>query len=212
MPATVALLALVEPAAGAPATGSRWGWVGTALQLLWVLFLFALVLWLAYFTTRVVGRRFGGGSGRYLRLIDSVPLGQNRAVALVEVNGEVLCIGVSEHGVSLLGRFKRDELVELAPLPAGESPAVDALAGPLASLRAGFSGAIQGSLGRFFNDRRRPREQANVGATDSAGPAAAPARRETPAEGTGADEASEFARRMREQIERLRRLGESDRT
>jgi len=211
MSAMVALLALAEPAASAPATGSRWGWIGTALQLLWVLFLFALVLWLAYFTTRLVGRRFSGGSGRYLRLIDSLPLGQNRAVALVELNGEVLCVGVSEHGVNLLGRCNRAELVELTPTAAGEAPAVDVLAGSLAGLRAGLGGAIPGSLGRWFADRRRSRGRKDVGAGGATSPADAPAGHQEAGEPSGADEASEFARRMREQIERLRRIGESDR-
>lgn len=211
MSAMVALLALAEPAAGASATGSRWGWIGTALQLLWVLFLFALVLWLAYFTTRLVGRRFSGGSGRYLRLIDSLSLGQNRAVALVELNGEVLCVGVSEHGVNLLGRCNRAELVELAPTAAGDAPAVDAFTGSLGGLRAGLGGAIQGSLGRWFADRRRSRGR-DAGAGGATSPAGAPAAPQEAEEQSGADEASEFARRMREQIERLRRIGESDRT
>lgn len=205
--ATVTLLALAEPVAGAPAaTGSRWGWVGTALQLLWVLFLFALVLWLAYFTTRLVGRRFSAGSGRYLRLVDSLPLGQNRAVALVELNGEVLCVGLSEHGVSLLGRFNRAELVELAPAAAGALRPADAFPASLADL----GGALQGALGRWFGERRRAGDR-GAGADGAASPTAASAGPRETNDQSGADEASEFARRMREQIERLRRIGESDR-
>lgn len=195
MPALLARLTLIEPAA-TDAAASPWRWVSTALQLLWVVFLFALVLFLAYVTTRVVGRRLGGGggAGRYLRVIDSAPLGQNRSVALVEVGDEVYCVGITEHGVNLLGKHERAALSELAPR---ETPTAGPAAGDFAGLLAGFSSAARDTVARLRPTR-------TVRAT-------APAPTPPPtAASTGAN--GDFAARMREQIARLQRLEEPDRS
>lgn len=188
------LLALVDTATtAAPATGNAWGWLGTALQLIWVLFLFALVIFLAYITTRVVGRRFAG-SGRYLRVVDSLPLGQNRSLSLVEVSGEIYCVGITDHGVSLLGKIAKDDLIELAAQPDARS----AQAIPLGGTLAGFGSAAQDAFGQMF-DRFRRRGTTDPVQTDSEPT-------DSPPEAAG----GEFADRIREQIERLRKIGEQD--
>lgn len=174
-------------------SGTSWAWLGTALQLLWVLFLFALVLFLAYVTTRLVGRRFGGGSGRYLRVIDSVPLGQNRSVSLIEVSGEVYCIGVTDHGVALLGKLGRDMLVEL-PAPEAAQPNQGGLLG---GTLAEFGGVAQDALGRLAARFRR--------SVDGRQPATEDPAADAPLAGE-----SQFADRIREQIERLRKIAEHD--
>jgi flagellar protein FliO/FliZ len=171
-------------------------WISTALQLLWVLFLFAVVLFLAYLTTRVVARRYGagGGSGRYLRVIDSAPLGQNRAVALIEVGGEVYCVGVTEHGVNLLGKHDRGELTELAPREAAtgtQLPGAD-----LSGLIGDFGTVARDTLARF---------KQSLPARKSGAKARQPEHDSAP-ETDAAPDSSEFAVRIRDQIARLRQL------
>jgi hypothetical protein len=68
--------------------------------------------WLAQIlgTTR---RLFGGVTirrrERLLRLRESLALGDRRLLALVECEGQRLLIGVTNHSVSLLHRWHRDE-------------------------------------------------------------------------------------------------------
>lgn len=55
----------------------------------------AVLVPLAYLTTRLVGSRVGLRPGRAMRLVDTLPLGPGRALYLVEVGGRMLVIGVS---------------------------------------------------------------------------------------------------------------------
>jgi len=87
-------------------------------QLLQFVFFFALVLFLAYFSSRFLGRRYQLGGGRYVRLIEQLPLGANRSLCLAEVSGRILLLGVTDHGISLLTALDPErELVPLGPPP-----------------------------------------------------------------------------------------------
>lgn len=89
-------------------------------QLLQFVFFFALVLFLAYFSSRLLGRRYQFGGGRYIRLIEQLPLGGNRSLWLAEVSDRVLLLGVTDHGITLLSALDRDkELVPPGPSPSG---------------------------------------------------------------------------------------------
>ncbi len=94
------------------------------IQLLEVVFLFGLVLALAYVSTRFLGRKLISlGSSRHLRLLDQLPLGSNRSVFLIEVQGRVFLVGSAEGGVSLLGTFDDPETVKamVEAVPPGNS-------------------------------------------------------------------------------------------
>lgn len=81
-------------------------------QLLQLLFYLGLVFGLAYLAARFLGRRFAGYSqGRYLRLIEVVPLGPNRNLCLASVAGKVLVLGVSERGITCLAVVEENELI-----------------------------------------------------------------------------------------------------
>lgn len=78
-------------------------WVGTALQLFVILFMFLAVLGLAYVATRFVGARMGPlGRGRVIRLVDFLALSRDRSLVLVEMGGKLLLLGSSEDSISLL--------------------------------------------------------------------------------------------------------------
>lgn len=80
------------------------------IQLIEIIFLFGLVLVLAYLSTRFLGRRLTNfGSSRQMRLLDQLPLGSNRSVFLLEVKGRVFLVGSAEGGISLLSIFDDPE-------------------------------------------------------------------------------------------------------
>lgn len=88
-------------------------WLSTLAYLLSMLVVFALVLVLSYGAARFVGGRFsafstnGGG-----RLISSVALGPKMSVAVVEIAGQMLILGVTEHNVSLLSDVTDPEEID----------------------------------------------------------------------------------------------------
>lgn len=83
----------------------------------------ALVLGLMFGLYWLV-RRFlpsvGGGAGGGMRLVGRLPLGPRKFVALVEVAGRVLVVGVSDRGVNLLTTID-DPSEVTAQRPAGEA-------------------------------------------------------------------------------------------
>lgn len=102
-------------------------WFSTLAYLLSLLAVFALVLFLSYFAARFVGGRFSAyNSNSGGRLISSVALGPKMSVCVVEIAGQMLILGVTEHSVSLLSEVtdaeEMDRLERLAltnNMPAG---------------------------------------------------------------------------------------------
>ena len=67
--------------------------------LMWVV----VILVLAYWCSRYLGKRYGGGtSGKYLRVIDRVQVGADRYLLLVKLQEHTYLVGVSPAGVQLL--------------------------------------------------------------------------------------------------------------
>jgi len=93
-----------------PTTSS---WLSTLAYLLSLLAVFAFVLLLSYVAARFVGGRFsaftsnGGG-----RMISSVALGPKMSVAIVEIAGQMLILGVTEHNVTLLSEVTDPEEID----------------------------------------------------------------------------------------------------
>ncbi|MBO6179663.1 MAG: flagellar biosynthetic protein FliO [Selenomonadaceae bacterium] len=88
-------------------------WFSTLAYLISLLAVFAIVLLMAYGATRFIGGRFSSfnsnGAGR---LIASVALGPKMSVAVVEVAGQMLILGVTEHNVSLLAEVIDPEEID----------------------------------------------------------------------------------------------------
>lgn len=153
--------------------------------LLQFFFLFGLVLVLAWLTTRFVGQRMGspmGGSS--LRVLQHLPAGRDRSIMLLEVGGRVYLLGITAQQVTLLDAIDDPEVLErvLANVPAaGELPLTAALPRSFAEV-----------LGRLTG-RAGPQKPGTNEAPPSGEPAAP------------TDSGPETTR-LREQIERLRRM------
>jgi len=64
---------------------------------------FAIVIGLAYFASRFVGQKMNGKMtvDRH-KIIQTLPLGTNRAVYIVEIAGKFLALGVTDHTINVL--------------------------------------------------------------------------------------------------------------
>lgn len=153
--------------------------------LLQFFFLFALVIVLAWLTTRFVGQRMGspmGGSS--LRVLQHIPAGRDRSIMLLEVGGRVYLLGITAHQVTLLDAIEDPEVMAriLTNAPAARD----------LSLTAALPRSFADVLGRLTG-RPAPQEP--------------PAQARTPGEeGAPSTDSSPETARLREQIERLRRM------
>ena len=76
----------------------------------------ACIIYLSYLASKYVGRGISKGSNsRYMRLIDQLALGQDRYIAVVQVGGKYLLVGVTAGQISILSEVKDEELFPLAP-------------------------------------------------------------------------------------------------
>lgn len=73
---------------------------------------FAIILYFAYITTKVVGRRYGTSArtGSNLKLIESLPLGNDKNIMIVKAADKVLLLGVTAQHVELISELDEQTL------------------------------------------------------------------------------------------------------
>ncbi len=72
----------------------------------------ALVIALAYYGTRWLAKQYAGGSvSKYMRVLERMPLGTDKSMALVRVGSKILLLSVSAKDVDVLASLEESELV-----------------------------------------------------------------------------------------------------
>ena len=72
------------------------------------------LLALTKYAKRFVKGGLGGGGGKRLQMLESMPIGLKKSVALIKVPGAVLVLGVTSDRISLLDRMEGDDYAGLA--------------------------------------------------------------------------------------------------
>lgn len=90
------------------------------LSLLSVVLALAVVLGLAWVAIKLLRRwndRFQGGEAaeQPIRFLRAMAVGQRERIALVEVRGEVMLVGVTAGGISLLARWPDGKPGDMVP-------------------------------------------------------------------------------------------------
>ena len=91
---------------------------GTSTQsMIYVIAMLLLIFVAAYLVTRFVGgkAKMGAGQGRirHMQVLETLSLGRDRSVVMVEVGGKYCLIGVSGQNVSLIGMFDPEDLTPI---------------------------------------------------------------------------------------------------
>lgn len=86
-----------------PTTSS---WLSTTSYIISLLITFAVVLGLAYLTSRFLAKKMTGiRENPNSKIYTSLPLGPNRAIHVVEIAGKFLVLGVTEQNITLLSEI-----------------------------------------------------------------------------------------------------------
>jgi flagellar protein FliO/FliZ len=72
------------------------------LKLLYFLLVFGIIISLAYFATRMMGKRVPGGTGKYMRIVDTLYMGTERALVIVRIKDEYLLMSSSGRGIEII--------------------------------------------------------------------------------------------------------------
>lgn len=93
--------------------------IEAAASVILLLLGFVFVLVMAYWVTRQVGKRYGGGlldTGR-IKVLERMPLSQDRMLCIVQVAGKTLLVGITPHSMDTLCELDGDALPPLEPAP-----------------------------------------------------------------------------------------------
>ena len=120
---------------------------GDVFSLVGMLAGFFLILFLAYWATRVLARGYAAnGTGHMIEVLDRMGLGQDKQLLVVKAAGKVLLLGVTAHHIEAL-----EELDAGALPPAPASPSGGA-----------FFAALKGAL-----EQRKGKESGDEGNADT---------------------------------------------
>ena len=85
------------------------------LQLIITLLIFVFVLLMTYLTTRWIGNyQKGHMNSKNLRVIETIPAGQNKNICLVKVGTEYLVVGIGKDEIHLLATLSEEQLTDLS--------------------------------------------------------------------------------------------------
>ncbi|MDR2903570.1 MAG: flagellar biosynthetic protein FliO [Clostridiales bacterium] len=79
-------------------------------QLFFLIFVFAGVIVLAYYSTKWIASAKHSRRGGNLNLIESMSIGHQSAVALIRAGKKVLLIGVTKDNIGLLSEMEEDSI------------------------------------------------------------------------------------------------------
>lgn len=93
--------------------------IGPVLRLSFALLVVLAVLFIAVMVYRRYFQGMGGwpDQRRLIKVLSSCYLGNHKSIALVEVAGEILVLGVSDQGISLLTKVEDRNCLNLPPGP-----------------------------------------------------------------------------------------------
>jgi len=87
-------------------------WWSTLAYLFSLLLVFAVVVVLAYWATRLVGGHISAGMPESSKVLEQLAVSPKHSVCVVEMAGRVFVIGLSDHNVNLLAEITDTEEVE----------------------------------------------------------------------------------------------------
>ncbi len=98
------------------------GLLESFLQLMGVLVIFVVVLLATYLTTRWLGGLQKGRShNKNLRIVETIGVGNNKMISIVEAGTRYLVVAVGKDEVRLLAELTQDELKDMSFLTEGKN-------------------------------------------------------------------------------------------
>ena len=93
-------------------TGSVYSSKDNILQLLGLLFVFILVLFAAWYVSKLIGNKAMGGFGnRNINVIESFRLDNNKAIQIIRIADKYLAIGISKDNISVLAQLNEEDII-----------------------------------------------------------------------------------------------------
>ncbi|MCR5815520.1 MAG: flagellar biosynthetic protein FliO [Ruminococcus sp.] len=87
--------------------------VKSVFTLIFGLILFAGILYLAYISTKFIGKRYmlNGKGGRNLKILETVSVGRDMTMAIARAGERIFLIGITPDRINLISELKEDDLL-----------------------------------------------------------------------------------------------------
>lgn len=74
----------------------------------------ALILYLAYISTKLLGKKFSfkNGSGRKIKILDSVSVGQGKMLIIVQAGEKTFLVGAASESINLISELDSSDFEE----------------------------------------------------------------------------------------------------
>ncbi len=89
--------------------------IAGVLKVFYFVVVFGLIIFFAYFVSRMIGRRGRFNTGKYMKVIDSLYLGTDKMLLIIQVGTEYMLVSAGSKDISLiktLDSFAVEEEVE----------------------------------------------------------------------------------------------------
>ncbi|MCM1226939.1 MAG: flagellar biosynthetic protein FliO [Clostridium sp.] len=99
----------------------------------------AFILYLAYISTKLIGKRYSlrSGGGKKLKIIDSVSVGKGENIIIVRAGKKTFLVGVASANVSLLSELDSEDFPDNENTPESEM-----------SFKTAFKAVLEKNLGK----------------------------------------------------------------
>lgn len=77
----------------------------------------ALILYLAYISTKMLGRKYSlkSGGSKKIKIIDSAMLGQGKSIVIVKAGKKTFLVGAAEKSINLISELDSEDFEEEPP-------------------------------------------------------------------------------------------------
>lgn len=85
------------------------------LQIIVTFIVAALIIYLSYICSKYIGQGANANKrSRYMRVLDQIPLGQDRHLAIVQIGIKYYWVGIASGQVNLLSELQEEELLQIS--------------------------------------------------------------------------------------------------
>ncbi len=84
-------------------------------QIIFTFFVAVIIIYLSYLCSKYIGKGANGNRrSRYMRVIDQIPVGQDRHLAVVQIGIKYFLVGIASGQVNVLSELQEEDLIQIA--------------------------------------------------------------------------------------------------
>ncbi|MBA1333867.1 MAG: hypothetical protein HPY66_0260 [Firmicutes bacterium] len=78
------------------------GFISLLLKVIYFIVVFGIIIFFAYYITRLLGRKVSSNSGKYMKVVDFLHVGTDRTLVIVKVGNEYILLASTAKGLELI--------------------------------------------------------------------------------------------------------------